>query len=105
MTAEKLREELAKDPELTGLSAMKKDQLVALMCEKLGIQRIVHGIATIDKTALKQAIRALKKERAAALESHDRAKLAELRHQIHANKHKLRRAVKLADQAAAHAKA
>jgi len=104
MTADKLREELAQYPDLTGLTAMKKDELVKHMCDKLGIQRVVHGTVQVNKTPIKQAIRALKKERAEALASHDHARLAELRHKIHANKHKLRRAVKQADRAAAHAK-
>ena len=104
MTAEKLREELAKYPDMTGLSAMKKDELVKHMCDKLGIKRVVHAVPQLDKTPIKQAIRALKKERAAALAAHDHAKLADLRHKIHANKHKLRRAIKQADAAAARAK-
>ena len=101
MTAEKLREELAKYPDLTGLTAKKKDELVDLYCAKLGIQKIVHGAATIDKTALKQAIRSLKKQRDAAMVAKDTAVLAEIHHQIHAERHKLRRAVKMADRAAA----
>lgn len=102
MTATQLREELAKDSSITGLSAMKKDKLVEMMCQKLGIERRVHGEVAVDKTAIKKQIRALKKQRNAALEVHDKAKLAELRHQIHKQRHLLRRAVKQADIAAAH---
>lgn len=104
MTAEKLRDELAKYPDMIGLTAMKKDELVKHMCDKLGVKRVVHGTLQVDKAPIKLAIRALKKEREAALAAHDRTKLSELRRQIHANKHKLRRAVKQADRAAARAK-
>jgi hypothetical protein len=102
LTAVQLREQLAKFPEVTGVSVMKKDQLVPLLCQKLGIDMHVHHAqAQIDKTAIKQQIRALKKQRAAALEAHDLKQLADIRHRIHKQRHLLRRAVKEADYAAA----
>ena len=100
MTAAHLREELAKYPDITGVSAMKKDKLVDLLCAKLGVDKHAHGDVQIDKTSIKQAIRALKKERDAALESKDSKKLAEVRHAIHKQRHLLRRAVKQAEMAA-----
>jgi hypothetical protein len=104
MTATQLREQLAKYSDLTGLSAMKKDKLVEVLCSKLGIDRHTHGDAGIDKTAIKQKIRTLKKERDTALAAKDAAKLAEIHHALHKQRHLLRRAVKLADLAAAHVK-
>jgi hypothetical protein len=101
MTADKLREELtAKFPDVTGVSALKKDKLVALLCEKLGIDMHAHAAAAIDKTAIKQGIRALKKERDAATAAKDLERATALRHKIHKEKHRLRRAIQLADIAA-----
>lgn len=100
MTATQLREELAKDPANTGLTAMKKDKLVELYCKQHGIDRHVHAEVAIDKKSIKLQIRALKKERDAAMQAHDKPKLAELRHKIHKQRHLLRRAVKQAEIAA-----
>lgn len=104
MTAVQLREQLAKFPDVTGVSAIKKNALVELLSKKLGVSAHTHAEAQVNKTAVKQQIRALKKERDAAMLAHDMAKLAELRHRIHKQKHLLRRAVKTADIAAAHGK-
>src|SRR2546426_10659794 len=105
MTAVQLRGQLAKYPDVTGVSAMKKDKLVELLCKKVGIDMHAHAAAIgINKTAIKQQIRALKKERDAAMQAHDSAKLAEIRHRVHKQRHLLRRAVKEADIAAAHGK-
>jgi hypothetical protein len=103
MTASQLRDHLAKYPDISGVTSMKKEKLVELLCTKLGVERHVHGHAAVDKTAIKQRIRALKKERDAAMAAKDLTKLAELRHAIHKQRHMLRRAVKLADQLAAKA--
>jgi hypothetical protein len=105
MTAVKLREEIAsRFPEEKGVSGMKKEQLVDLLADRLGIEKHAHGDVAIDKTAIKQKIRTLKKERDAALQAKDGAKLHEIQHAIHKQKHILRRAVREADTAAAHAK-
>jgi hypothetical protein len=101
MTADKLRDELTKYPDVTGVSALKKDKLVALLCDKLGIDMHAHAAAAIDKTAIKKAIRALKKERDAATVAKDLKHATEIRHKIHREKHRLRRAIQLADLAAA----
>lgn len=105
MTAVQLREQLAAQyPDVTGVSAMKKDKLVEVLCSKLGIDRHSHAAASIDKTAIKQAIRQLKKDRDAAMGSKDGKKMAEIHHAIHKQRHMLRRAVKVADAAAARGK-
>jgi hypothetical protein len=104
MTAVQLREQLAKFPDVSGVSAMKKDALVELLSKKLGVSAHTHAEAQVNKTAVKQQIRALKKERDAAVLVHDKAKLAELRHRIHKQKHILRRAIKEADFAASRGK-
>jgi hypothetical protein len=62
MTAAQLRDQLASQyPDVTGVSAMKKEKLVDILCNKLGIDRHTHAAAAIDKTAIKQSIRQLKK--------------------------------------------
>ncbi len=105
MTAVKLREVIAaRDPGAQGLVGLKKDQLVDLLASKLGIAKHAHGTVDIDKSAVKQKIRALKKQREDLLKSGDKHKLAEVRHAIHKQKHILRRAVREADIAAAHGK-
>src|SRR5262245_28953999 len=71
MTAKQLREQLANYPDVSGVTAMKKDRLVVVLCDKLGIDRHAHAAAGIDKTAIKKQIRSLKKERDAALASKD----------------------------------
>jgi len=104
MTAAQLRDELAKYPDVTGVTAMKKDKLVEIYCEKHGIERHAHGDLAVDKTSVKQAIRALKKERDTALAAKDLQKLAQVRHAIHKQRHLLRKAVKQAElEAARHA--
>ena len=106
MTAVKLREVIAaKFPDEKGLVGLKKEQLVDLLASKLGIDKHAHGAVGIDKTAIKQKIRALKKQRAELEASGNAAKLREIRHAIHKQKHILRRAVREADIAASHGKA
>lgn len=105
MTAVKLREVIGeKYPDMSGLSAKKKDELVEILADKLGIDRHAHAAVGIDKTSIKQRIRALKKERDEALAARDSGRATEIRHAIHKQKHILRRAVKQADLAAARGK-
>ncbi len=105
MTAVKLREVITeKFPDVKGVSALKKEQLVELLADKLGIDRHAHAAITIDKTAVKQKIRALKKQRDEALAAGDQPKLREIRHAIHKQKHILRHAVREAEIAAVHGK-
>lgn len=103
MTAVRLRELIGeKYPDVTGLSAKKKDELVELLAGKLGVEKHAHGEVGINKTVIKQRIRALKKERDEALEARDSKRLREIRHAIHKQKHILRREVRKAEIAAAH---
>ena len=104
MTAAQLREQLAKYPDVTGVTAMKKEKLVDLLAEKLGVQKHAHGAVAVDKTSIKQAICALKKQRDEAMAAKDHERLASVHHAIHRQKRALRRAVKAADEAASHAK-
>jgi hypothetical protein len=77
-----------------GHSTMHKEKLLPALCLALGIEAHSHHVAKgINKTKIKQEIRALKKDREAALQSHDGAKLQEVRHKIHHLKRMLRKAI------------
>lgn len=79
--------------ELQGYTTMHKEQLVPALCHALGIESHAHHeVVGINKTKIKQQIRALKKERDDALKNKDKEKLHAVRRQIHHLKVKLRRA-------------
>ncbi len=89
--------EIAKElehEELQGYTTMHKEDLVPALCHALDIEdHAHHEIVGLNKTAIKQKIRALKKERDAALESKDKDKLKDVRREIHHLKIKLRKAM------------
>jgi hypothetical protein len=99
MTAPKLRElATAQYPNLTGVSGMKKDELVeAIIAEEVrqGLrpkeERRTEATATMGKVQLKTSIRTLKGTRRAALEAKDRAGLQGVRLRIKRMKRRLRR--------------
>lgn len=75
---------------LEGHSTMHKDHLLPALCKALNIQ--IHHVAVgAHKTQIKALIRRLKADRDKALAAGDRAKLAQVRRQIHTLKHRLRR--------------
>ncbi len=88
--------DIAKDiehPELQGFSTMHKEQLVPALCHALGIEdHAHHEVVGVNKTAIKQKIRALKKERDEAIAAKDKDKLQAARRDIHRLKLKLRQA-------------
>lgn len=95
MTVARLREVAAEinDERLAGHTVMHKEQLLPLLCEVLGIEAHVHHeVVGIDKAKVKAEIRALKAERAAAIEAGNKAELKKVRRQIHHLKRRLRRA-------------
>ena len=96
MTAAQLREigHSLNHPDLQGIAMMHKDKLLPLLCTVLGIDAHAHHrVVGIDKTKVKQEIRALKKEREAALAGKDAAKLREVREKIHHLKRVLRKSI------------
>lgn len=96
MTAAQLREiaHSLNHPDLQGVAMMHKEKLLPLLCTILGIEAHVHHqVVGIDKTRVKQEIRALKKERAAALAGKESAKLREIREKIHRLKRVLRKSI------------
>lgn len=88
--------EIAKDlnhDELQGYTTMHKEDLVPALCHALGIEdHAHHEVVGVNKTAIKQKIRALKKERDDALAEKDKEKLKAVRREIHRYKVKLRKA-------------
>ena len=96
MTVAQLRE-IAKDVQheaVQGYSTMHKDHLLPALCTALGIAgHAAHVAKTAEKARIKAAIRALKKQRDAAMAAKQSAQLKDMRHQIHCLKRQLRRSM------------
>lgn len=98
LTALKLRElALEKYPSITGVSGMKKEELVeAIIAEevRLGLrpkEEKTQATASMGVAQLKAAIRALKQDRGAALQAKDHPGLGRTRLQIKRMKRQLRK--------------
>jgi indole-3-glycerol phosphate synthase len=79
--------------DLKGAMQLNKEHLLPVLCKALGIDPHEHHEAKgIDKAAIKAKMRALKAERAKALEAHDAAKLKAVRRTLHRLNHKIRMA-------------
>ena len=95
MTVAHLRD-VAKETEhdaISGYSTMHKEELLIALCTALGVEAHVHHeVVGIDKPAIKSQIKALKQDRAKALDSGDKQELKKVRRQIHRLKRSLRRA-------------
>jgi hypothetical protein len=103
-TVTELREMAAPYEDLVGVTGMKKEQLIDVLCSKLGIEK-KHALPTgIGRRALKQKIRALKKRRDEALAAHDARALKRVRTLLRRTKHRLRDVVEHAARAEAAAK-
>ncbi len=74
---------------LQGHSTMHKDKLLGALCTALGLHE-QHAAAGANKGKIKTLIRSLKTQRDEAKASGDGERLAAIRHQIHALKHRLR---------------
>jgi len=96
-TVSRLRE-MAKEqlPDLKGVSGMKKEKLVDLLADKLGIEKPHKVVEGIDKAAIKARIREAKAARAAAIQARDAAKMKETREALHGLRRQLRRAIRVA---------
>ena len=91
MTVKELRE-MAKDlPGITGVHAMKKDELLAHIKKAKGIADEPVKKTDASIAELKQRIKALKVERQAALEARDKKKATIFRRRISRLKKKTRR--------------
>ncbi len=95
LTVVKLREEAHKFPDVKGVSGMKKEQLLELLCEKLGISPDKKPEAIpIDKGVLKRKIHELKALRSEALEKKEHKDAALYRKRIHVQKRRLRKIIR-----------
>lgn len=94
MTVTQLRE-IAQGIEheaVRGFSTMHKEKLLPALCKALGIEAHAHHhVVGVDKRKIKAEIKSLKKERDNAIQSHNRAKLKDIREKIHHLKRLLRR--------------
>ena len=95
MTIAQLREVAAgiEHEAVEGYTQLHKEQLLPAMCKALGIEAHAHhDVIGVDKAAIKVRIRALKGDRAAALEAGDHVQLKRVRRKMHRLKRKIRRA-------------
>jgi len=75
-----------------GYTQLNKDHLLVAICRALNISTHEHhAVAGFDKSEEKAKMRALRKERDAALAAQDHARLKALRRRIHALNHDIRR--------------
>lgn len=88
-----LRKMAAQYDDLKGVAGLKKEELLALLCEKLGIDTHVHVPTGIGRHTIKVRIQELKQKRNDALAAHDAAALDAARREIKSNKRKLRRLI------------
>jgi cell division protein FtsX len=96
LTVIRLREEAKKLPDVKGVSAMKKEELLNLLVEKLGIEvpekKTKKTTASPrGKASLKKKIEQLKMEREAARADRDSKKVTILRRRIHTLKRQIRK--------------
>jgi hypothetical protein len=98
MTVNELRELAHKYDDLKGVIGMKKDQLIDVLCEKMGIEK-KHALPRgIGRKAMKEHVRKLKARRDAALGAHDAPALKRVRTLIRRAKHHLRDLVEKAER-------
>jgi len=95
MTVIRLREEAQKFPDVKGTSGMKKEDLIELLAEKLGIAVAKKPPKLpVDKGEVKKAIRDLKAKRREALGRKDYTEAALYRKRIHVQKRRLRKTIR-----------
>jgi len=94
MTVLKLREEALRFPKIESVHGKSKGQLMEELANALGIEKPhVHFSEKIihTKSDLKHRIHELKTERNKMIETHDHKRLHELRREMHALKHAIRK--------------
>lgn len=90
-----LREMAKEIPGIGAVTGMQKPELVAAIAEHKGIAAPRKVVVGIDKGAIKTEIRALRKERDAALVSKDSETTKKARTEIRKRKRKLRKAMRI----------
>ena len=94
MTVIKLREEALKIPELSGVRAMSKEQLIRALAAAHGIDLAQRQRGGGDKAELKKQISGLKTQIAEAIRSQQKSDLKRLRRQVKQLKAQTRRLAK-----------
>jgi uncharacterized protein (UPF0216 family) len=96
-TVSRLRELLKEqDPEIKGVSGLKKQELVDLLAAKLGVSTPHKVVAGVDKATLKAQIRTCKAQRDLAIQNRDRDGIKAARRQLHQLRRRLRKATVVA---------
>lgn len=101
MTVLELREIAKEIPDVTGVTAMKKEQLLSIIKKHRGIEEEKPGGKKVAKVALtvhelKQKIVVLKADKRSVIEKHDRKKATVLRRRINRLKKRIRKTEKAA---------
>ncbi len=79
-------------PEVLGVIGLKKEEMVDMLADKLGIEKPhKHVAAGLGKRAIKAEIREFKVQREAAKDQRNQEDIVKFRKLIHRNKRKLRR--------------
>lgn len=79
-------------PEVLGVIGLKKEEMVDMLAEKLGIEKPhKHVAAGLGKRAIKAEIRELKVQRESAKERGEKQEVAKFRKEIHRRKRHLRK--------------
>ena len=97
MTVAQLREIAAgiEHEAVKGYTQLNKEHLLAALCSALNIDthtRHKSKVAGLDKAGIKTQMKELKKQRDAALETHDHAQLKTIRRHLHELRRSLRKA-------------
>ena len=97
MPVNKLRDEAKKFPDVKGVTGMKKDELIALIAEKHGLEiptkkpkKTKHEYK-LDKPTIHKKIAELREMQAAARAGDDHKQAAKLRRRIHLLKRETRK--------------
>ena len=99
MTVVKLREEATRYEDVKGAIGMSKDQLIDLLCGKLGIDRKSHVPTGIGRRALKAKIRQLHGKRGEVLGGGDPKKIRVHRRRLKSLRRRLRKVIEKATHA------
>jgi hypothetical protein len=75
-----------------GYTQMNKEHLLPALCKALGVEMHAHHHLAegFNKAGVKARMKALKAERAKAIEAHDSEKLKALRRELHSLNHQIR---------------
>lgn len=98
MTVHKLREEAKKFPDIKGTTGMKKEELIGVLADKLGIvptekkpKKPKKSATPMNKNTIKKKLMQLREERDTARSGGDSKKTALLRRRIHSLKRRMRK--------------